>query len=99
MSKLIHENQWIWIVVQDPGVNEHFLGQHDKDNDVSFIPAFLKKEDALQNIYRLALDKSRKYEAQAILYEELVTHCADNGFALFILNETGHVLEKIKPKD
>jgi hypothetical protein len=42
--------------------------------------------------------KSRqKYEVQAILYEELAKEAAAAGFMIFLMNENGEVLEKIKP--
>jgi len=36
----LEKDTWLWVVVQDPGGNEMFLGQYDKKNDISFIPAF-----------------------------------------------------------
>ena len=44
MSKTIQEDQWVWVVVQDPEGNEQFLGQRDETEDISFIPTFLKKD-------------------------------------------------------
>jgi hypothetical protein len=41
--------------------------------------------------------KGRKYEVQAILFEELSKDAAAGGFMIFLLNENGEVLEKIKP--
>ena len=62
MSKLILENPWVWVVVLDPGGNEEFLGQHYKEEDISFIPTFLKKEEALECLDHLTRDKEKKYE-------------------------------------
>jgi len=47
MNKL-DENSWVWVVIQDPGGNEQLLGQHDEENDISFIPTFLEKDEALK---------------------------------------------------
>jgi hypothetical protein len=33
----IQEDQWVWVVVQDPGKDERFLGQHDEKQDISYI--------------------------------------------------------------
>ena len=97
MSKLVQGNPWLWVVVQDPGGNEQFLGQHDKEKDVSFIPTFLEKEEALECLEHLTREQGQKYEVQAIQYEELARSSFEHGFALFILNGAGEVLEKIKP--
>ena len=97
MSKIIQGNPWVWVVVQDPGVDEQFLGQHDEEKDVSFIPIFLEKEDALQGINHLTRDEETRYEVQAIRYEHLTRDAAEHGFVLFILNNEGEILEKIMP--
>ena len=97
MSKLIQGNPWVWIVVLDPGGNEQFLGQQYKEGDISFIPTFLEKEEALECLDQLTRDEEKKYEVQAIQYEELARDAVEHGFMLFILNGAGKVLEKIKP--
>ena len=98
MSKTIKDNQWVWVVVQDPEENEQFLGQRDETKNISFIPMFLEKDAALQCMNHLALERGHKYEVQAILYEELVPKAAEQGFYLLVLNESGEILEEIKPE-
>jgi len=95
MSKLIENDQWVWVVIQDPGGNEQFLGQHDQEKNESFIPTFLKKEDAQQGLALMTREKSCKYEVQAILFEDLSYRASENGFMIFILNSETEILEKI----
>ena len=52
VSKLIKDDQWVWVVIQNPGGNEQFLGQKDEDKGISFIPTFLEKEEAEQGLTR-----------------------------------------------
>ena len=96
MSKLIKDEQWVWVVIQNPGGNEQFLGQKDEEKGISFIPTFLEKEEAEQGLTLMARDAGRKYEVQAILFEDLSERAAENGFTLFVVNAKGEVLEKIK---
>ena len=96
MSRQIHKHQWIYVVVQDPETNPQYLGQHDDQNEVSFIPIFKEKEDALMCINLMARDKHKKYEVQAVMYEELTEHAVTGGFQLYVLNKNGEVVEKIK---
>jgi len=98
MSNEQVEDQWVWVVVQDPGEKEQFLGQHNVQENISFIPAFHSKEEAQQCLMDMPRQKGRKYEVQAILFEELSIDAAANGFMIFLLNENGEVLERIKPK-
>jgi len=97
MSTVIQADTWVWVVVQDPGGDEQFLGQHDDKNDISYIPMFLEKEDALECLNLLKRDEKKKYEVQAIQYDQLTPDAAKHGFMLFLLNHAGEILEKIKP--
>ncbi len=97
MSALIQGNPWVWVVVQDPGEDEQFLGQHDEEKDISYLPTFLEKDDALQCLNLLTRDEKKKYEVQAIQYEHLARDATEHGFMLFVLNNAGEILEKITP--
>ena len=97
MQNMKDEDQWVWVVVQDPGGNEQFVGQHDRQENISFIPAFEDKESAQQGFLNLTRQSGHKYEVQAILREELLKDAAAGGFMVFLLGENGEVLEKIKP--
>jgi len=97
MNKEIRADTWIWVVIQDPGANEQFLGQLDEDKSESFIPAFYQKEDAQQCLIQLKTEKGKKYEVQAICYDELAKDAAKNDFMIFMLTGDGEILKKITP--
>ena len=96
MSKLVKDDQWVWVVIQNPGGNEQFLGQQDEDKGVSFIPTFLEKDEAEQGLMLMAREAGRKYEVHAILFEDLTERAAEHGLMLFVVNAKGEVLEKIE---
>jgi hypothetical protein len=97
MQNMKDKDQWVWVVIQDPGGLEQFLGQLDQQENISFIPAFSSKEAAEQCFLNLTRQPGHKYEVQAILREELLKDAAAGGFIVFLLAENGEVLEKIKP--
>lgn len=98
MKKKLTNDTWIWTIIQNPGKNESFLGQHDETNDIKFVPAFYTKESALMCINQLIKDDSLKYEPQAIFYDELMRYVSENGFLIFILDEKGSIVDKIAPE-
>ena len=98
MNDTIKNDQWVYVVIHGTEGNEQLLGQQDEEKNESFIPVFLKKEDALMNLNLLAREKGSKHEVQAILYEDLVERVAEQKFMLLVLNEAGEVVEKIRPK-
>ena len=94
---MVREDEWVWVVLQDPGENEQFLGQYDEENKTSFIPSFLKKDEALQCLNQLTRESGHKYEVQAIRYWDLAQQAAENNFMIFVLTGDGEVVEKIAP--
>jgi hypothetical protein len=97
MSTKLNSDTWVWVVVQNPGVNEQFLGQHDSDQDVSFIPAFSEKEAAQQCLVHMTTQKGNKYEVQAVIFAELANDAAKHGFMIFMLDSEGRILDRIEP--
>ena len=97
MDQEIKSDTWIWVIVQDPGTNEQFLGQFDEDKNEAFIPTFYQKEDAQQCLIHLKTEKGKKYEVQAICYDELAKDAARNNFLIFILSADGEILKNIRP--
>ena len=97
MSTHVHKHQWVYVVVQDPESNPQYLGQHDDEVNISFIPIFIEKEDALMCLNLMARDRKKTYEVQAVMYEELTEHAAEGEFHIYMLNKNGEVVEKIDP--
>jgi hypothetical protein len=97
MSKLIEEHQWVYVVVQEPGKDEQYLGQYETGSDTAFIPVFIEKEHAIMCVNMLVKDKEKHYEVQAVLYEELAGHAREGGFMLYVLSNEGVIEEKINP--
>ncbi len=60
MANSVKDDTWVWVVIQDPGGDEQFLGQLDEESNISFIPAFFKKEDAEQCFLQLHRQKGQK---------------------------------------
>jgi hypothetical protein len=98
MKKTIDGEAWVYVVVQNPGRNEVFFGLHDRETDVSYIPAFQTKEEAQGCLLHLPTERGNKYEVQAVMFEDLKDNAFGNGFLVFILNEDGKILEKVFPE-
>lgn len=97
MHELINENGWVWVLIQDPGKDEQYVGQHYKEENISFVPAFVSKEDALACQGRLSLAQDHRYEVQAIHHEDLVHQAAAGGFVVFLLDAQGTILDRMLP--
>ncbi len=97
MEKKIEAETWIYVIIQNPGKDENIFGQHDAENNVSYVPVFLKKDSAQKGMYLLPNDKDKKYEVQAIIYEDLATQARENDFLIFVIDNDGKVTQQIAP--
>jgi hypothetical protein len=91
----IEATTWLYVAIVKGGTDDQIVGQTDSEHGISFIPAFLSKEDAQQAMFHLHLEKKRKYEVQAMIYEDLAHYAAESGFLVFVLDEDGKVLERL----
>lgn len=85
---------WVYVFVCDPGIDESFLGLHDKEKNINFIPAFQSKDDANDCFLTLPREKGKKYELQAVHVEELHEDASKNGFAVALVDSEGKVISE-----
>ena len=76
MTTLIEENPMVWVVVQTQGGTENFVGQHDQELDIVYIPFFREKEDAQKGQIMMRKAKGPQFEVQAIRCRELARDAA-----------------------
>ena len=98
MSQSLAENPMVWVIVQTVDGREQFVGQHNPELDIRFIPFFAEKEDAQYGLGLLPREKGRRYEVQALRFRLLAEDAAQNGFLLFRTDADGRVLDKIDPQ-
>ncbi|MBW1765199.1 MAG: hypothetical protein JRJ23_10765 [Deltaproteobacteria bacterium] len=97
MSIEMTDNNWVYVVIEEAGASEKILGQQADGKNSAFIPAFLEKEAAQISLGQFSIDRSKKYEVQAIIYEDLKTYAKSSGLMIFFLNQSGVILDKIMP--
>jgi hypothetical protein len=97
MTKSISATSWVYVLVQNPGGDEQIVGQRDTESGLAFIPVFLDKDSALQGVVHMVKEKGKRFEVQAIIYEDLAGYAAQGGFILMVLDGQGQVIDKIAP--
>ena len=88
---------WVYVMVQDPEAEAQILGQQDTEHNIAFIPVFNDKDAALGAAPYLVKQPGHRYEAQAILYEDLVVYAREHGFLLFFIDDHGKVVKQQVP--
>ena len=84
---------WIYVIVCDPGPNEHLLGLHSKEQDVAFIPTFQSRDAANDCLSTLPREKGKKYEVQAIHVEDLDETAKKNNFLVAMVDGDGNIIK------
>ena len=97
MTQQIDADAWVYVMVQNPEKDDQIVGQVDAENDISFIPMFMDKESATQGMIHMAKEKGKKYEIQAILFEDLEKYAVESKFLIFIIDDEGRVIDKRAP--
>jgi hypothetical protein len=102
MALNLKMEDWVWVFINPsevPGLlgQEQLLGQTDSEMNISYIPAFKNKDQAQTAYSFLSLERGKKYEPQAIIYEDLLTYARENGLLVFFLDKEGNILEKVTP--
>jgi hypothetical protein len=97
MIQNISATTWVYVLVQNPGGDEQIVGQQDMENHITFIPMFLDKDSAMQAVVHMVKEPGKKYEIQAIIYEDLAVYAARGGFLIMVLDGQGQVIDKIAP--
>ena len=99
MANQPEKESWVYVAVENPGGNENFVGLADDQSGIAYIPAFLSKDEAQACFINMPREPGKKYEIQAVIFEDLVRDAAANGFLIFILDKEGKILNKIDPAE
>ena len=97
MANLPEKESWVYVAVENPGGNENFVGFADDQSGIAYIPAFLSKDEAQACFLNMPREAGKKYEIQAVIFEDLARDAAANGFLIFILDKDGKILNQIDP--
>jgi len=84
----------VYVVVCDPEKDATFLGLHNKEKNIDFIPAFASKDAANDCFLSLPKERGRKYEIQAIHLTELNEDAEKNGFAIAMVDSDGNIVDQ-----
>ena len=94
MADKANAKGWVYAVVCTQENNNHFLGLHNDEKDIDFIPVFESREAANDCFLQLPREKGKTYEVQAVHIEELYEDAEKNGFSVALFDGEGTVVKK-----
>lgn len=87
---------WFYVIIKNPGNEEEFLGFTDERTSEKFLPAFKTKEEAQKCFALMPRDIfNEKYEAQAVIGEDILMTAQEQGHKVYLLDEKGHILQHL----
>lgn len=89
--------EWVWVITQNDKGEETFLALDDEENNVSFIPVFRTKEDAVVGESAFNRRPGVLYGVEAIRLAVLAQQARENKFDIYVIDHTGKVLERLAP--
>ncbi len=89
MEQSNNQPPWVYVIIQEPGSNEAFLGQYNEEKEISFIPVFETKEAAQNCLPMIHRDPKLTYEIQAIQHDTVIDQAEKNGFTVYLLDQDG----------
>ncbi|MBU1194237.1 MAG: DUF4907 domain-containing protein [Proteobacteria bacterium] len=96
MDTISINDTWFYVIIQNPGIDEEFLGFNDETTHKKFIPAFKTKEDAKKCFALMPRDLFKeKYEAQAVIGEDILLAAEEQGHKVYLLDEKGRILQHL----
>ncbi len=99
MENQPEKESWVYVAVENPGGSESFVGLADEQSGIAYIPAFSTKDEAQACFINMPREAGKKYEIQAVIFEDLARDAAVNGFLIFILDKDAKILNKIDPAE
>jgi len=94
MEEKANVEGWVYAVVCTQEDDNHFLGLHNDEKGIDFIPVFESKDAANDCFLQLPREKGKKYEVQAVHIEELYADAEKNGFSVAMFDGEGTVVDK-----
>lgn len=86
------DKNWVYVVVCEPEGSSSFLGLHDQEKKIDYIPVFETKENAQDCFLSLPREKGKKHEIQAVHIEELIVDAKNNGFEIAFVDGDGKII-------
>lgn len=97
MDKTSIENNWYYVIVQNPETaSEKLLGFSDEKTQKNFLPAFKTKQDAQKCFQMLPKDLFKeKYDIHAMIEDDVLATAEKYGHQVFLLDEAGQILKPL----
>jgi hypothetical protein len=97
MTISIAKQTWVYAVFSYSGEEDKITGFQDK-NGGTFIPVLKTNKEAEVFVGYIPREPGRRYEVQAIIFEDVLNYARENGGQVYLVSEKGEILEKEAPE-
>jgi len=95
MNKKINRADYAWVITESQDGGDIFVGL-GRENGRSFIPVTRTREEGQALLSKLPAGQSGQRQVEAIHKSRILDQAAQQGFAVYLVDEAGKVLEKLQ---
>lgn len=97
MTISISKQTWVYALINKGDGDEKLTGFQDKNGGI-FIPVLKTNDEAEIFLGYIPSEPGRRYEVQAIIFEDVLNHARENGSLVYLVNGKGEILEEGIPE-
>lgn len=88
------ESDWLHVIVCRKDEQEFYMGMHDKNDNVDFVPVFESRDDAESCLESFGKQPGIRYQVMAILSSELIENCTDRNYLIALVDKHGAIIRQ-----
>lgn len=94
MEKVPNQSDWIHTIICSRDEMQYYMGMHDSESNVDFIPVFKQREDAETCLQSLDQKPGIDYQVMAVLHTELAKNCSDKNYSVALVDHSGKIIRQ-----
>jgi len=94
MSKESNQPDWLHVIVCSRDEQEYYMGLHDNNSGVDFVPVFESREDADSCLQSFGKNPGIGYHVTAVLTAEIVKQCSDRNYLIALVDQNGAIIRQ-----
>ncbi len=90
---------WLHVIVCSRDEQEYYMGLHDSNSDVDFVPVFQSREDADICLQSFSRKPGIGYQVMAVLTAEIIKNCSDRNYLVALVDQRGTILRQFSGEE
>lgn len=99
MQQHAQQSDWLHVIICSKDEQQYYMGMHDKDSDIDFVPVFASREDADQCLLSLGQKNGIRYQVEAVFTTEILKNCSDRSYLVALVDKDGKIIKQFSGEE